>query len=688
MARFHNVYAIDTPTGCTRAGWALGTNLGKAWGILDGKLRKSLMDWLAVLPAVVVSIAIVVLPGLTLVWALGLRNVWMISLAPVMTASLVAVSTLACSWLGIAWNVGVFGVSTVVLAGMVFVLVRVADRRWPNSFARASARHPIGAGFWLALLTGGSLLTWRYVQIVEHPGNINQGIDTPFHVNLVRQIVDSGNGSPFAVRELMGEPSGLYPQIWHALAALVTEAMRLPVIEAVNALNLAIVAVVWPLGLLFLVYVVVGPRIVAVLGAAVASAGFFAFPFTVMQSQKSDFGPLFPYMLAVTFLPPLIAVFATALRFGRSASMPWPLAVSTLGLGLPGLVSTHMSGLVAFVGLSSLFVFMVALRSLRKLKERESDLFGYLQWTAFWLTILCAGLIIWAVVRPVTNTWKPIDSLPGAAASVLLSTPTHGDVAWGLAVLVLLGTLLLIRRSTDRWFLASYVGAVALYLVAAAVPGEFFRRLVVGAWYGDPPRLAALLPMFWVVFAGVACAWIFDKISEPKIRWLVPIGITALAVSIINWPTNSETTPGRDRTYALADDSPLLSPDELELLKRLSSHVPADAVIANNPWDGSSTAYAIADRRVLFAHAYTGSNADRLLASKELNQASPGSEACAAVERENIRFLLDFGSTYIDPQRKEVNDFPGLAGAESSRAFVKIDQQGTAALYRFVGCDI
>jgi hypothetical protein len=645
------------------------------------------MDWLAALPAVVVAIAVLVLPGLTLGWALGLRQVWIISLAPVLTASLVAVSALACAWLRVAWNLGVFGVSTAGLAGLVFVMVRLADRRWPISFAGASVRHRIGAGFWSALLTSASLLTCRYLQIVEHPGNINQGIDTPFHLNLVRQIVDSGNGSPFAVRELMGEPSGLYPQIWHALAALVIEAIQVPVIEAINALNLAIVAVVWPLGMLLLVYVVVGPKLVALLGAAVASAGFFAFPFTVMQSQKSDFGPLFPYLLAVTFLPPLIAVLATALRFGQSTPMPGPLAVSTLGLGLSGLVSTHMSGLVAFVGLTSVFMVMAAWRSLRKLKRTQADFFGYLQWIALWISVFSAGLIIWAVVRPWTTTWDPIDSLPGAAGSLLLSTPTHGDVAWGLAPLVLFGTLLLVGRSTERWFLASYLGAVALYMVAAAAPDQVFRQVVIGAWYGDPPRLAALLPMFWAVLAGMAGAWIFDKISSPKSLWLVPAALTALAVSIIVWPTNSETTPGRERTYALAETSPLLSPDELELLKRVSDHVPADAVIANNPWDGSSTAYAIADRHVLFAHAYTGSNVDRLLASKELNKATPGSEVCAAAERENIRFLLDFGDHYIDPQRKEVNDFPGLAGAESSSAFVRVDQQGNAALYRFVGCD-
>ena len=645
------------------------------------------MDWLAALPGLAGAIAVLMIPGLLLGWALGFRHVWVISLAPVLTASVVAVSTLACWWLQIDWHIGTFGVATVLIAGFVLLVVRLAGRRWPESFAWKPVGHSVGRAYWIALLTGGILLTLRYAQIVEHPGNINQGIDTPFHLNLAQQIIDSGDGSPFSVRELMGGSDEFYPQVWHALAALIAEATRLPVVESSNALNLAIVAVAWPLGVLLFVYMVIGPKIIALLCAAVASAGFFAFPFTVMQSQKSDFGPLFPYMLAVTFLPSLITVLAAVLKFGKTTHIPWPFAVITLAIGLPGLVCTHMSGLVALVGLSSIFSAMAAWRSFRELTKRRSGLFKYLQWTVLWISLYACNLLIWAVVRPWTYSWDPIDSLPAAARSVLLTAPTHGDVAWGLAALVVAGTGLLIRRSTERWFLASYLGAVALYIVAAAVPHSLLRVLVIGAWYGDPPRLAALLPMFWAVFAGAAGVWIFESVSRYRIKWIVPMGIAVLAASIIIWPMNSETTPGRERTYASTDASPLLSPDEVQLLSRLSAHVPPDAVIANNPWDGSSTAYAIADRRVLFAHASTGSNADRLLAAKELNQASPDSDVCQAAKRENIQFLLDFGGHYIDPKRKEINDFPGLEVPENSPAFVKVDQEGDAALYRFVGCD-
>jgi hypothetical protein len=660
-----------------------------SWAITDGKLGESLMEWVLALPGLAGAIGVLMLPGLLLGWALGLRQVWVISLAPVLTASLVAVSTLACWWLQISWNIGVFSIAAVLLAGVLLVVVRLMSKRWPDSFAWRPIGHGAGAAYWIALATSGFLLTLRYVQIVERPGNINQGIDTPFHVNLVQQIIDSGDGSPYSLRGLLGESSGFYPQIWHALAALTAEATRLPVIEATNALNLAIVAVAWPLGILLFVHLVIGPKTVALLSAAVASAGFFAFPFTLMQSQKSDFGPLFPYMLAVAFLPPLIAVLATVLKFGKAPPMPLPLALTTLAIGLPGLVFTHMSSLVALVGLTSIFAAMAAWRSLRELKQRRSDPLGYLKWTALWIGAFASGLTVWAVVRPWTTTWDPIDSFPAAAGSVLFAAPTHGDVAWAMAALTLIGTGVLIPRANEHWFLASYAGAVGLYLVAAAVPAAapIVRQIIIGAWYGDPPRLAALLPMFWAVFVGAAGVWIFESLSRYRIRWLLSAGVAALAVSIIIWPTNSETTPGRERTYALADASPLLSPDEAQLLSRLSTHVPSDAVLANNPWDGSSTAYAIADRRVLFPHAYTGSNKDRLLAAEKLNQAVPESEVCEAVKRENIRFLLDFGDHYIDPKRKEVNDFPGLEVPEASSAFVKIDQQGEAALYRFVGCD-
>lgn len=662
--------------------------MGKNLGFIDALLGQSLMPWIVALPGFAAAAAMLLVPGLLLGWAIGLRVFWALSLAPVLTSSLVAASTLLCWWLQLDWHPGSFSLTTILLCGIVLGTVRLAAKRWRKGFTWTPIEGRLPRGYGSAILAGGLLLAMRYAQIVEHPSNVNQGIDTPFHLNLAKNIIHTGDGSPYSVRSLMGDESGLYPQIWHGLLALIAGATRLPLIEAANALNLAVVAIAWPLGVLLFVHVAIGPKPVALLSAGIGSAAFFAFPFTLLQSQKSDFGPLFPYMLAVTFLPPVLSVLAVGLRFGKVLTpMPWPLAVLTLTIAAPGLVLTHMSALVALVGLSSIFTLMAAWRALQKLRQRKADPYRYMQWMLVFTSVTALGLMIWLAVRPRTETWDPIDSFHAAAGSLLLTAPTHGDVAWAFAALVLIGTALLIRQPAARWFLTAYAAAVVLYLVAAVAPDPLFRRIMIGAWYGDPPRLAALLPMFWAVFAGIAGAWIFERTRRTNIRWVVPAGAVALAASVILFPTNSETTPGRERTYAFSDSSPLLSPDELALMKRLSAHVPPDAVIANNPWDGSSTAYAIADRRVLFAHAYTGSNKDRLLAAKKLNQAVPGSNVCKAAERENIQFLLDLGGDYIDPEREEVNDFPGLEVPEGSLSFVLVDQQGPATLYRFVGCD-
>jgi hypothetical protein len=221
------------------------------------------MEWFFALPSLAGAVAVVMIPGLLLGWALGLRQVWLVSLAPVLTSALVAVSTLACWWLRIPWNIGVFSVASVLIAGVLLVVVHLISKRWPAGFVWRPEAQTAGAACWMALLTGGLILTFRYAQIVERPGNINQGIDTPFHLNFVQQILDSGDGSPFSVEEFMGESSGFYPQIWHALAALTAQVTSLPVVSAANALNFAIVAVAWPLGVLLFVHMVVGPKPIA-----------------------------------------------------------------------------------------------------------------------------------------------------------------------------------------------------------------------------------------------------------------------------------------------------------------------------------------------------------------------------------------------------------------------------------------
>ena len=128
-----------------------------------------------------------------------------------------------------------------------------------------------------------------------------------------------------------------------------------------------------------------------------------------------------------------------------------------------------------------------------------------------------------------------------------------------------------------------------------------------------------------------------------------------------------------------------MSTDERTLLERLDEEVPADAVIVGSPWTGTSLAYPLADRRVMYTHVLMDVTPDVELVTEKLRDAEAGDEVCAAVERLDVEYLLDFGTL-------EVHDFgphiyPGFRYPAVSSAFELVDREGSAKLYRVIACD-
>src|SRR5690606_5761584 len=94
-----------------------------------------------------------------------------------------------------------------------------------------------------------------------------------------------------------------YPAAWHDLVSLLVSVGGGGIPVSVNVINIVVAAVVWPLGCLYLARTVWGNRPAVVLSAAVLSAGFGAFPISLL-----DFGVLYPNFLAVALLPLVLAI--------------------------------------------------------------------------------------------------------------------------------------------------------------------------------------------------------------------------------------------------------------------------------------------------------------------------------------------------------------------------------------------
>ncbi|CEA08980.1 hypothetical protein BN1051_02343 [Arthrobacter saudimassiliensis] len=136
-------------------------------------------------------------------------------------------------------------------------------------------------------------------------------------------------------------------------------------------------------------------------------------------------------------------------------------------------------------------------------------------------------------------------------------------------------------------------------------------------------------------------------------------------------------------SYDTEGNGRLLDRDEQALLSRLGQLVPEDAVVVGNPWTGTALVYALADRAALTPHVFWTDTADSWLILNHLDEAVPGGEVCAAIERTGAYYALDFGTVGV---HGEAPDPPGLDNLADNPSVQLIDQAGQARLYRVTAC--
>ncbi|MGZ6855412.1 MAG: DUF6541 family protein, partial [Mycobacteriaceae bacterium] len=224
------------------------------------------------------------------------------------------------------------------------------------------------------------------------------------------------------------------------------------------------------------------------------------------------------------------------------------------------------------------------------------------------------------------------------------------------------------------------------------------------SWYQDVHRLAALAAVMAIPLAALGAQGIVDVITARlpaswRMRWALPTQASALdpvaalvvAVALLGATAAVQKQgfltlePALKISYALDNGAFVVSRDEYDLMRRLRSHVPPEDVIAVNPWNGGALAYAIADIRTTEFHLTPGPSQDVRTVEDGLPSLTPGSAACVIAKRDKIGYVLDFGSRYMldFPQAKAYTNLENLS---PSRTLELVDRQGSAKLFKIVGC--
>ncbi len=642
------------------------------------------MEWWTFLIAAIVLFV----PGLVAARSLGLRTLAKWAFAPVASIAMVVLLAIVFPFFGIAWNGVTAGVGLLVVAALcVFAagLLRV-----PASIRVAKGSRGL---LWGGLAGGFLVGAVRVGAYIGAPDSVSQSNDAPFHLGAVRAILAQGTATPFGLGGLVDPEArgAFYPGAWHAVASLIAAYSGAGIPQTTNVLTIVVAAIVWPLGAAWLAQAVSGRRAVAGFAAALSPA-LIAFPLLLVQ-----YGILYSYLLAVALLPAAAAVIIQLVGDGRghafSAGRVVGLGVAA-GMALLALAMAQTSVILAWLTMVGLFCTATVWAAWRESSRRARWIAGI----AVPMGAVALTVLWWRMSELVTADYWGTVRTPARALLDLASSGYAGTAAaWAVSALGLVGAVVALMRRRTAWIAIAWIVFAVLYGVAAAVDTQSVRLPLVGPWYGDTYRLAALLPVVTVPLAALGAVALVDLLTRAVRRKTLARGIAAgalgLAIAILIAGILVQPVVQRHhvangvvetQSRFVIDADTWLTADERTLLERLPENVESGARVVGNPGTGAAFGFALSGVDVFPAKWQIPRSSAYALLAQRLHDAHADPEVCAAVEAVGMSYVLDFGPGDSGTGRVQM---PGFTGFEGKPGFDLVDAEGDASLWRVTACD-
>lgn len=665
------------------------------------------MSWLATIPLLLFAVVVAFVPGYAMGWALRIPARLRVFYAPLLSFALVAVSAIVLGKTGIPWSLISFVLVAAVLVAAAAGLMWLVGRRWP---ALASASWPgndvpvawpvVGA------VLGGFLVLHMTEDMVYGPEAFSQSLDNSFHMNAIRWIQEHGDASSLtlgAVSAADQQPT-FYPAGWHDFVSLIYSTTGTSIATATIVTVLLAASFVWPCSLVALSLSIPKLRRLQALAIPAIIGGFAAFPGLLLR-----WGVLFPNLLGYALLPTFVALMVHLVQslLRREFSVLLSLGLSAL-VGIAGLALVHPNAVVSAV----VFALPMLLAGVVQV-SRSHELASRQKWVGSLLlvgvSIGCVGA--WLVLRPgasASNTWEPMLTEGEALYQFLFLGLENANQlrdtfnpSYLAGFLALWGAGYLLYKHRNLWLIASWALIGYLWIIAATVPRGDFRLLMVGPWYTDHFRLAALVVFPSVILAGIGLGgfveglltWIVRRVPRTARLNVATAGMGVAAVLVLvlagltsRVPSVQETTLAVSKEYRVTPSSVVLNQDEMNVINEIPKIVPRGDVIVNNPWDGSAYIYALADRHLTGYHFEFETSPKYSAIMHNLKNARTNPEVCREVNKYKAHWYvhlenqLNFGP---DAQK----NYDGLVAAIGTDVLTPVYSSGPMTLYRISACD-
>lgn len=689
-------------------------------------------------------------PGYLGFRAAGLARRWSLCAAPILSFATYGVLGVVYRFIHVPAN----PLTIALLPSAVFLVVALLRSRWGRRSAtnRLAARQPshLGntSGLALPAMPGAIVLLYvvvglcvgyfMFVKQLSSPDAVLIGRDVAHHLGGVRTFAESQDFSSFGMSlyQSAGDQainpmgSGFYPSAWYALCALVVQSGIASVPITINAANYLITSVVWPLGVLVLIrWIVPESRRIAVAGAF-TSLAFMAFPWYIIE-----FGPIYPNLAAFCLVPTCAWTFMYAIVPDLPSRDRLVRLLVFLLSGL-GLVLTQTNAVFVVVLLVVPYVCSQILKS-----EKGFSLFGahiprgvvMIAWIVFCVVVWVAINRSPAARDVVTfNLWYYECSIWQALVNVAILSYQwlfiYDQPQPVLAVLVILGIIWTLRNRRLMWYSASYALAVGI-IVGNCTQSGVTREIISGFWYSDPPRLAAFAAMIAVPLAAIGVAWVCEgacALFKARGRWgssipatVVPAFTIGLVMVIVfypgirlpandySWWINDETGKLRTKvedtrlgiasTYSRMGSLVNRKRAFIRYAKRvIDEDGGSNALVVNNPFDGSYLAYGESGIRTYFRDLAVGTkvdDADSTIIRMRLCDVATDPQVQEVVKRIGAKYVLQLEKPHLSPGDSlkwgyDLADWVGIDGiTEETPGFEVVTRQGDMVLYRITAVE-
>lgn len=278
---------------------------------------------------------------------------------------------------------------------------------------------------------------------------------------------------------------------------------------------------------------------------------------------------------------------------------------------------------------------------------------------------------------------------------------------WVVTALSFIGIFFLVTcRNRLYWVFGLWLVLAYFYVAVRTLGWDEGRYDVVGVWYHDSFRLAALAPIAVIIFIAYGIDQLSLKVLQrfqgretftvrsktfSKASALATLaGATVLVLGFLMQsalPLNNYIQ--RTRTiYEPSIDSELLTLDEYDVLLNLDRLVPEDEAIIVSPFTGASLAYALSDREVSAYHTIWQRTDEENYIYQNLDKAQEDPKVCELLEEENLRYYLWFGWDEINNDGNHAVWYPSFERLWETEGVIEpLYRTGGATLYEIVACD-